>query len=205
MPADRLPEDGELRLGRAVLSGKRVYARRSGSRLVAWESDAILMDAGRVWAELSGLAAQTGLHPVLSDAELEEYLDVGGLAGLDRLDAGEILTRRWEHRAEGDGDPDADEWIAGLHRAAADRGSGAQGGGGVVGFRRDGLGRTCAPESSGECRGDRLTDHRSARLGILMGLMCRPCKPSSSRAGSGVDRRDRRSSSHRVGPDCQRR
>ena len=63
MPEGELPEDGELRLGGVVLSGRRSYTEGlfGGGRLVAWVTDGRVPDAGRVWQELSDLAAQTGL------------------------------------------------------------------------------------------------------------------------------------------------
>ena len=118
MPEGELPEDGELRLGRVVLYGRRAYTKGlwGEGRLVAWVTDGRVPDAGRVWQELSDLAAQTGLLPVLSALGAEGFAyhyDVAEVAGLD---AGEILAWRWENKTAPDGDPDADAWIAGLHQ-----------------------------------------------------------------------------------------
>ena len=105
MPEGELPEDGELRLGGVVLSGRRAYTEGlfGGGRLVAWVTDGRVPDAGRVWQELSDLGAESFAY----------HYDVAEVAGLD---AGEILAWRWEHKTTPDGDPDADAWIAGLHQ-----------------------------------------------------------------------------------------
>jgi len=118
MPEGELPDDGELRLGGVVLSGRRAYTDDlwSEGRLVAWVTDGQVPDAGRVWQQLSDLAAQTGLLPVLSALGAEGFAyhhDVAAVAGLD---AAEILAWRWENKTTPDGDPDADAWTAGLHQ-----------------------------------------------------------------------------------------
>src|SRR5882672_10963360 len=87
-----------------------------GGRLVAWVTDGRVPDTGRVWQELSDLAAQTGLLPVLSDLGAESFMYHGDVAAVAELDAGEILAWRWEIKTAPDGDPDADAWIAGLHQ-----------------------------------------------------------------------------------------
>jgi len=118
MPEGELPEDGELRLGGVILSGRRAYTESlfGGGRLVAWVTDGRVLDAGRVWQELSDLAAQTGLLPVLSDLGAESFAYHYDVAEVARLDAGEILAWRWERKTTPDGDPDADAWMVGLHQ-----------------------------------------------------------------------------------------
>lgn len=116
MPERGFPEDGELRLGAVVLSGERVYTEEGGNQLVAWVSDGRVPDAGRIWLELSDLAAQTGLRPVLSDLGAESFMDHGDVAAVADLDAGEILAERWEDKTAPDGDPRADAWIARRHQ-----------------------------------------------------------------------------------------
>jgi hypothetical protein len=116
MPERGLPEDGELRLGGVMLSGERAYTEEGGNQLVAWVSDRRVRDAGRVWLELSDLAAQTGLRPVLSDLGAESFVYHGDVAALAELDAGEILAERWDDKTAPDGDPRADAWIARRHQ-----------------------------------------------------------------------------------------
>jgi hypothetical protein len=114
MPESELPEDGELRLGGAVLSGRRAYTEGlfGGGRLVAWVTDGRMPEAGRVCQELSDLAAQTGLLPVLSDLGAESFAYHYDVAAVAELDASEILAWRWENKTTPDGDPDADAGIA---------------------------------------------------------------------------------------------
>jgi hypothetical protein len=118
MPEGELPEDGELRLGRVVLSGRRAYTQGlwGEGRLVAWVTDGRVPDAGRIWQELSDLAAETGLLPVLSALGAEGFAYHYDAAAVTGLDAGEILAWRWENKTAPDGDPDADAWIARLHQ-----------------------------------------------------------------------------------------
>ena len=118
MPEGELPENGELRLGGVILSGRRAYTEGlfGGGRLVAWVTDGRVLDAGRVWQELSDLAAQTGLLPVLSDLGAESFAYHYDVAEVAKLDAGEILAWRWEHKTTSDEDPDADAWMVGLHQ-----------------------------------------------------------------------------------------
>src|SRR5262249_11830470 len=118
MPKGELPDDGEVRLGGVVLSGERAYTEGlwDGGRLVAWVTDGPVPDAGRIWLELSDLAAQTGLLPGLSDLGAESFTQHGDVAAVDELDADEILAWRWENKTTPEGDPDTDAWIAGLHQ-----------------------------------------------------------------------------------------
>lgn len=116
MPADRLPEDGELRLGSVTLSGKRVRAQgrdapNRGGPVVAWVTDGPVREAGRIWLELSDLTAQTGLQPVLSPRGAEEFMDPCDIAEVDRLDGGAIVTHLWEEKAVDDGDEESAAWV----------------------------------------------------------------------------------------------
>jgi len=66
MPADSLPEEGELRLGSILLpAGKRVHACHDPVTPVAWVTRQAVPDAGRVWAALSAAHPGTGLVPFL--------------------------------------------------------------------------------------------------------------------------------------------
>lgn len=123
MSEGELPGDGEVRLGDVILSGRRAYTEGlwGGGRLVAWVTEGRIPDAGRIWLGLSDLAAQTGLMPVLSDLGAESFMDHGDVAAVAELDAGEILTWRWENKTAPDGDPEADAWIAALHRPFTQR------------------------------------------------------------------------------------
>jgi hypothetical protein len=65
MRNEDLPDDGDLRLGSLRLRGQRVDATLSRGRPVAWVTDEPVPDAGRAWLAISGMAAKTGLRPVL--------------------------------------------------------------------------------------------------------------------------------------------
>lgn len=111
MPADRLPEDGELRLGSVILSGKRVRAEGRGKPVVAWVTDGPVDGAGRIWLELSDLATQPGLQPVLSPRGAEGFMNPCEIAEVDRLDGGAIVAQLWEERAVDDGDEESAAWV----------------------------------------------------------------------------------------------
>jgi hypothetical protein len=61
-------------------------------------TDGRIPDAGRVWQELSDLAPQTGLLPVLSEQGVESFAHHYDVAAVAGLNAGEILAWRWEHK-----------------------------------------------------------------------------------------------------------
>lgn len=102
MSAEQLPEDGELRLGSAVLQGQRVRAIGGDEPEVAWATSEPVPSAGRIWLELSELAVQTGLQPVLwslvgstfrSPHQAEQFEPPLGLAEIDGIDGGAVLAQ----------------------------------------------------------------------------------------------------------------
>lgn len=119
MPAEQLPGDGELRLGSAVLQGQRVRAIGGDTPEVAWATSEPVPGAGRIWLELSGLAVQTGLQPVLwslqgvpmrSPQKAEQFEPPPGLAEIDGIDGGAVVAQLWEEKAVDDGDEESAEW-----------------------------------------------------------------------------------------------
>lgn len=119
MAAEQLPEDGELRLGSAVLQGQRVRAIGGDRPEVAWATSGPMPGAGRIWLELSGLAAQTGLQPVLwslrgvpwrSPQKAEQFEPPPSLAEIDGIDGGAVVAQLWEEKAVDDGEESA-EWV----------------------------------------------------------------------------------------------
>lgn len=111
-----LPEDGELRLGEVRLPpGRRVRAREGPNEPVAWVTDEPVESAGRAWLALSGMAAATGLQPMLQVTPdwIPEYLpeedfyEPYAVDDLDDMNAADILAALWEGRTWGAGDPRA--------------------------------------------------------------------------------------------------
>jgi hypothetical protein len=107
MAAERLPDDGEPRLGGVTLPcGRRVDAVY-GSAPVAWVTDEPVPDAGRIWWELSAVAAETGLQPVLHVTPDwipgyepgEDFCEPQEIAGVDRMNAADILAELWDGKA----------------------------------------------------------------------------------------------------------
>jgi len=120
MRAGGLPEDGELRLGSVVLSGRRVRAIGEGRPEVAWATSEPVPGAGRIWLELSELAVRTGLQPVLwslqgsplrSPQKAEQFEPPPGLTEIDDTDGGAVVAQLWEDKAVDDGDEESAEWI----------------------------------------------------------------------------------------------
>lgn len=108
MPAVSLPEDGEWRLGSVLLSGRRVRAYKGTGEPVAWITDELVPNAGRVWRVLSEMATETGLQPVLHVAPrrppegwqpADDFGRPGDVDQIGRLNAEDILMREWAGRA----------------------------------------------------------------------------------------------------------
>lgn len=137
MPADRLPEDGELRLGSVVLpDGQRRALRipaRKGLRVaeflpsepVVWVTNTPVADPGGAWSALSDMSGRTGLMPFLaapmrSDQrrpwDSGEFNDPEDMARLDHIDAAAVLKHCWDNRLSLDPaeyeDSDTVEWVA---------------------------------------------------------------------------------------------
>src|SRR5947209_11821409 len=112
MPAEQLPEDGELRLGSAVLHGRRVRAIGGTKPEAAWATSEPVPGAGRIWLELSRLAVQTGLLPVMRSHQgpEEDFEPPPGLAGVGGIDGGAVLVQLWEDRAADDVDEESAGW-----------------------------------------------------------------------------------------------
>lgn len=113
MAAGRLPDDGEPRLGGVTLPrGRRVDAAY-GSAPVAWITDEPVPEVGRIWRELSAMAAETGLQPVVHVTPEwipgylpgEDFCEPEKTAGIDRMNAADILEELWDGKTRADDDP----------------------------------------------------------------------------------------------------
>ena len=86
------PDLASLETSTPFPSRVRLCRESAGRRRgVAWVSDGRVPDAGRVWLELSDLAAQTGLLPVLSDLGAESFAYHGDVAAV-----GWLTTEAWD-------------------------------------------------------------------------------------------------------------
>jgi hypothetical protein len=100
-----VPSDGELRIGAILLpAGRRIRSNDGLGEPVAWATTEPVPDAGRVWAALSGVHAQSGLVPVLLAGigddpqrpwDTQELRDPDDLTELDHLDAAALLREDW--------------------------------------------------------------------------------------------------------------
>jgi hypothetical protein len=111
--AGRLPADGELRLGGVTLPAGRQVDAAFSSGPVAWITDEPVTGAGRIWRELSAMAAETGLQPVLHASPgwipgydpSEDFLEPAEIAAIDHMDASDILEELWNGKTRSDDDP----------------------------------------------------------------------------------------------------
>jgi hypothetical protein len=102
--ATSLPEEGALQLGPVRLpAGKQIRAGCGSGGPIAWATLQEVPGAGRVWAALSRAHSQTGLVPFLLSGldgstqrpwDEEEFDDPVDIAGLDHIDAADLL-REW--------------------------------------------------------------------------------------------------------------
>jgi Domain of unknown function (DUF4253) len=116
MPAGRLPDEGELRLGAVSLpAGTRIVSDYGAGVPVAWATVEPVPDPGRIWQALSAIAPDTGLAPFLlagldqatrrpwDDGEFSDPADIGQLG---ELDAAGLLAEMWDGQfAEPDDEP----------------------------------------------------------------------------------------------------
>jgi hypothetical protein len=103
-----VPTDGGLRIGAIQLpAGRRIRSDDGLGEPVAWATSDPVPDAGRVWAALSEVHAQSGLVPFLLSGiggdperpwDTQEFRDPDDLTGLDHLDAAEVLREDWLHQ-----------------------------------------------------------------------------------------------------------
>lgn len=103
-----VPADGEVRIGAIRLSaGRRIRGGGGLGEPVAWVTSEPVPDAGRVWAALSDVHAQSGLVPFLLSGiaggterpwDSQEFRDPEDVTGLDHLDAAELLREEWQGR-----------------------------------------------------------------------------------------------------------
>src|SRR5690242_18741157 len=106
MSATSLPEEGVLRLGPVRLpAGKQIRAGYGSGGPIAWATLQEVPGAGRVWAALSRAHSQTGLVPFLLSGldgstrrpwDEEEFDDPVDIAGLDHIDAADLLRQWWD-------------------------------------------------------------------------------------------------------------
>jgi hypothetical protein len=104
-----LPDDGELSLGPVRLPAGRRIITEDGEP-VAWVTEDVVPEPGRVWAALRDLHPDTGLVPVLLDPEdnLADFFFTGGVdpGEIDGLSAIEVFADFWgEDEEAGRGEP----------------------------------------------------------------------------------------------------
>jgi hypothetical protein len=101
----RLPDAGPLQTGSVSLpAGVQIVSGHGTAQPVAWATTEPVPDAGRVWAALSEMHAQSGLVPLLLSGiggdperpwDRQEFRDPDDLTELDHLDAAELLREDW--------------------------------------------------------------------------------------------------------------
>jgi hypothetical protein len=119
MPAGRLPEEGEFRIGKVLLpAGRRAVPVYDSQKPVAWVTTRPVPDAGRVWSALSDAREQSGLVPVLladDGADDAYFYSPSGISELGHLDAAAVLSCLWKDSVPTAEDEEFDR------RPAADR------------------------------------------------------------------------------------
>jgi hypothetical protein len=107
MPSSVLPQDGAATVGPVDLpTGSRRYTD-DDDQLAAWVTVEPMPDAGLAWLALSDAQAETGLVPVLLQADRPEQREPGqhelfgfyhraDPALLDEMSASDVLTAEWE-------------------------------------------------------------------------------------------------------------
>jgi hypothetical protein len=103
-----VPADGEVQIGAIRLpAGRKIRSDGGRGKQVAWATSEPVPDAGRVWAALSDVYAQSGLVPFLLSGIAggterpwgsQEFRHPEDVTGLDRLDAAELLREQWQGR-----------------------------------------------------------------------------------------------------------
>jgi Domain of unknown function (DUF4253) len=119
MSATSLPEEGALQLGPVRLpAGKQIHAGCGSGRPIAWATLEEVPGAGRVWAAQSRAHSQTGLMPFLLSGldgstqrpwDEEEFDDPVDIAGLDHIDAADLLREWWDDQTHESGVAEEDE------------------------------------------------------------------------------------------------
>jgi hypothetical protein len=97
MALSGLPEDGEFRFGSVILADGRQFAVSDGlGDPVVWVTTQPVPDAGMVWSALSDAQESTGLVPFLLPDLVADFGEPADVAGLDHMDAAELLEERWD-------------------------------------------------------------------------------------------------------------
>jgi hypothetical protein len=109
MGARILPDDGRTRIGGLYLpAGARTYSV-DDDQLVAWVTNDPMPDAGVAWLSLSAVHAETGLVPVLLQADQSELREPGEgpffgffhcapVPLMDHMPAVDVLSAAWDDR-----------------------------------------------------------------------------------------------------------
>lgn len=117
MPGDRLPMDGELRIGPVTLPAGQRVTPLGAHEPVAWITGEPVLDIPRAWAMLSDAREQTGLVPVsvigknareIRPWEAGELYPPPPISDLDDLDPAAILAACWDSTIPDEEEDDAE-------------------------------------------------------------------------------------------------
>jgi hypothetical protein len=114
MALSGLPEDGEFRFGSVILADGRQIAVSDGlGDPVVWVTTQPVPGAGMVWSALSDAQESTGLVPFLLPDLVADFGEPADVAGLDHMDAAELLEERWDGEMPSDyEDQEEGDWAA---------------------------------------------------------------------------------------------
>jgi hypothetical protein len=115
MALSGLPEDGEFRFGSVILAdGRRIAVSDGSGDPVVWVTTQPVPDAGMVWSALSDAQEKTGLVPFLLPDLVVDFGEPADVAGLDHMDAAELLEERWDGEMPSDSEDqeEGEPWTA---------------------------------------------------------------------------------------------
>jgi hypothetical protein len=98
-----LPDDGQVRFGSVVLSGRRMTCGEHPEVPVAWvTAEPVAENAGELWLDLVATAPAAGLQPFLiADSPPDmSFIDPRAGAKLDATDGARVLVETWMNRAD---------------------------------------------------------------------------------------------------------